>query len=542
MDRLEVLKVVDKSLLNRPGALERFQQEIRSAARLSHPNIVAAYSVLRPGDWLVFAMEYVSGHDLSKVVNDRGPLPVVNVAVYGNQVALGLQHAHEKGMVHRDIKPNNLMLALDGKKHLIKILDFGLAKATSEKAADVWQTKSGQMLGTPDYVAPEQMLDAQKADIRADIYSLGCTIYYLLTGHPPFQGNSLFEILQAHHTVEATRLNLVRPDVPEEFAAVVAKMMSKASASRYQTPAEVGQALAPFFKAAGAGGRVQPIPAPVPLVAASGATPAEPLARPVAIAQEVTAAIPLGAPVVEQLDFGPARVESPKIRPKRLQITASQSITIALLHVILLGAGVVFFTLFTLTGQSTVAVAPPPPTLEELATVRAVDKTEPAVKPDELATERKPIRPEPKEKDQPSTSVLVTSTAPLANQAKPPLASAIVSNARTITPVNRPNSGSTLPASMPPSAIAPFDARQARAHQEAWARYLGVPIEQTNSLGMKLLLIPPGNFMMGSTPEQIEAARGDAEKAVVKPSISGAAPRIASTSGPNQQALSSRDN
>jgi serine/threonine protein kinase len=173
MDRLEVLKVISKSLLDKSGVSERFQQEIRSAAKLLHPNIVAAHAVLRLGDLLVFAMEYVPGQDLMQVVKKRGYLPIANATFYAHQVALGLQHAHEKGMVHRDIKPNNLMLAIEGKKHVVKILDFGLAKATSEKAAETALTKSGQMLGTPDYIAPEQTLDAHKADIRADIYSLG---------------------------------------------------------------------------------------------------------------------------------------------------------------------------------------------------------------------------------------------------------------------------------------------------------------------------------------------------------------------------------
>jgi hypothetical protein len=189
------------------------------------------------------------GQDLSQVVKRRGPLPVTNATFYAQQVALGLQHAHEKGMVHRDIKPNNLMLAIEGKKHVVKILDFGLAKATSEKAADAGLTKTGQMLGTPDYIAPEQTLDAQKADIRADIYSLGCTLYFLLSGHSPFQGNSLYEILQAHHQTEAQPLNLVRNDVPAELAGVVSKMMAKNPANRYQTPMEVAKALNPFFKA-----------------------------------------------------------------------------------------------------------------------------------------------------------------------------------------------------------------------------------------------------------------------------------------------------
>jgi serine/threonine protein kinase len=248
MDRLEVLKVISKELLARPGALERFQQEIRSAAKLAHPNIVAAYSVLRPDDLLVFAMEYVKGQDLSQVVKQRSPLPVANAAFYIHQVAHGLQHAFEKGMVHRDIKPNNLMLAIEGKKHTVKILDFGLAKATSEKGAETGLTKSGQMLGTPDYVAPEQTLNAQQADIRADIYSLGCTLYFLLSGGPPFQEASLYEILEAHHKREPNPLNLVRHDVPVELAAVVGKMMAKDPAKRYQTPGEVAKALVPFFK------------------------------------------------------------------------------------------------------------------------------------------------------------------------------------------------------------------------------------------------------------------------------------------------------
>src|SRR5487761_1686696 len=248
MDRHEVLKVISTALLDRPGARERFQQEIRSAAKLAHQNIVAAYSVLRPGDLLVFAMEYVRGQDLADVVRQRGPLPVANAAFYIHQVALGRQHAFEKGMVRRDIKPNNLMLAIEGKKHTVKILDFGLAKASSEKGAETALTKSGQMLGTPDYVAPEQTLDAHKADIRADIYSLGCTLYFLLAGRPPFEETSLYGILEAHHKREPKPLNLVRPDVPVELAAVVGKMMAKDPNKRYQTPIEVAKALVPFFK------------------------------------------------------------------------------------------------------------------------------------------------------------------------------------------------------------------------------------------------------------------------------------------------------
>jgi len=250
MDRLEVLKVLNKALLNHPGAVERFLREIRSAARLNHPNVVAAYSALQMGELLVFAMEYVDGEDLQALVKARGPLPVVHACHYVQQAAIGLQHAFEKGMIHRDIKPQNLILAREGKKHIIKVLDFGLAKVTRENSEDTALTGEGQMLGTVDYMPPEQTMDAAKADIRADIYSLGCTLYYLLTGGPPFTGKNLTAILLAHQSTEARSLSLIRPEVPVELSAVVKKMMAKTPAERYQTPAEVVKALATAGKLA----------------------------------------------------------------------------------------------------------------------------------------------------------------------------------------------------------------------------------------------------------------------------------------------------
>ena len=141
------------------------------------------------------------------------------------------------------------------------MLDFGLAKVTSEGQADSGLTREGQMLGTPDFIAPEQIRDAQSADIRADIYSLGCTFYYLLTGGPPFRGDHLWDLYQAHFSMEAGPLNLVRPEVPVELAAVVAKMMAKEPGRRFQTPGEVAQALAPFFKTASVVARVSNVEA-----------------------------------------------------------------------------------------------------------------------------------------------------------------------------------------------------------------------------------------------------------------------------------------
>ena len=251
MGRLEVLKVVGGHLVERPGVRDRFLREVQSAAKLQHKNIVTAYSAMRLGESIVLAMEYVQGDDLAKKVKTEGPAPsVVHACKYFviYQAALGLQHAHERGMVHRDIKPANLIHARDGKKAIVKVLDFGLAKVTSEGQADSGLTREGQMLGTPEYIAPEQIRDAQSADIRADIYSLGCTFYYLLTGGPPFRGEHLWDLYQAHFSMDAGPLNLVRPEVPVELASLVAKMMAKDPRRRFQTPGEVARELTRFFK------------------------------------------------------------------------------------------------------------------------------------------------------------------------------------------------------------------------------------------------------------------------------------------------------
>ena len=285
MDRDEVLKVAHRSMLEKPGVADRFLQEIRLAAQLVHVNVVRAYSVIRIDDLLVFAMEYVPGLDLAKIVRDKGPLSVVEACGYAAQVANGLQHAFEKGLVHRDIKPSNLILSSAGKNKVVKILDFGLAKMTSEAGLDKELTGANKMLGTPDYIAPEQILDARKAGIRADIYSLGCTLYYLLKGAPPFAADSLYELLHAHNALDAPLLTSVRADVPPALAAIVAKMMAKSPADRFQTPKEVALALAPFTKPSAATAMPiakpivgQPIPPQAPNVHRPKSTPPTPAA------------------------------------------------------------------------------------------------------------------------------------------------------------------------------------------------------------------------------------------------------------------------
>ena len=197
-------------------------------------------------------MEYVNGYDLSQLVKAKGPLSVPQACNFAYQAAQAFNTRLGHGMVHRDIKPDNLMLTREGKKPIVKVLDFGLAKVTSEGHADSGLTREGQMLGTPLYIAPEQIRDAQSADIRADVYSLGCTLYYLLAGRPPFVGDHVWDVYQAHFSMDANPLNLVRPEVPVELAAIVAKMIAKEPHRRFQTPGEVSEVLAPFFRPAAA--------------------------------------------------------------------------------------------------------------------------------------------------------------------------------------------------------------------------------------------------------------------------------------------------
>jgi serine/threonine protein kinase len=261
MDRLEVLKVMNRSLLGRPEAVERFLQEIRSAARLLHPNVATAFSAHSVGNVLILAMEYVDGEDLSRVVKSRGPLSISEACLCASQAAAGLQRAHELGLVHRDIKPGNLILSREGGRAVVKIVDFGLAKAKTEVPANKDLTSTNEMMGTPGYTALEQLRDAKSADIRADIYSLGCTLYYLLLGQSPFAGESAYEILFSQQMGTVNSLRQHRPDVSEELAAIINKMMAPAAQDRYQQPDEVIQALAKF---------IEPGSAYVPFVGARG--------------------------------------------------------------------------------------------------------------------------------------------------------------------------------------------------------------------------------------------------------------------------------
>lgn len=237
MRRTVALKVINQRVLSTAGVIERFRREVQAAARLSHPNIVTAYDADQAGDLHFLVMEFVEGMTLAQVVEKQGPLPPRTACAYVRQAAQGLQHAFERGLVHRDIKPHNLMLTPTGE---VKVLDFGLAGFVSDRGPEGALTTFGQGFGTPGYMAPEQSRDAHTADSRADVYSLGCTLYFLLTGQPPGPTG------QVPRPVEE-----LCPRLPDGLGEVLRRMMAREASQRYQTPAEVIQALAGYAEGAG---------------------------------------------------------------------------------------------------------------------------------------------------------------------------------------------------------------------------------------------------------------------------------------------------
>jgi serine/threonine-protein kinase len=279
LNRVVALKLIRRELLShQPDAVRRFQREARAVAQLLHPNVVILYDADEVDGAHFLAMEYVDGIDLAQMVYQQGPLPIAQACDYVRQAALGLQHAYEKGMVHRDIKPGNLLVTrpsaggrggrASGPQRrasaaaddptasgaiprspggVVKILDMGLVRLT-EQLGDQSQvsflTQHGSVIGTPDFIAPEQARDASSVDIRADIYSLGCTFYFLLTGRQPFPTGSPVEKLLKHQTETPMPVEKIRPQTPSEVVIILQRMMAKDRDNRYQTPAEVAEALA----------------------------------------------------------------------------------------------------------------------------------------------------------------------------------------------------------------------------------------------------------------------------------------------------------
>lgn len=246
LERFVAIKLMDRSLEKRPGAVERFMREARAAAKFDHPHVGRVFDVdvSSKGPYLV--MEYIDGANLQEFVKKHGPLSPEEAAAYLRQAAIGLQQAHLARLVHRDIKPSNLMLDRSG---VVKLLDLGLARTFDEqedKEGLTQQFDPGAILGTADFIAPEQAMESGRADIRSDIYSLGCSAYFFLTGALPTGSGTVMQKLLRHQNDEPRPIVSLRSDVPAELIGIVDRMMKKSPADRYQSPLEVIAALAPL--------------------------------------------------------------------------------------------------------------------------------------------------------------------------------------------------------------------------------------------------------------------------------------------------------
>ena len=245
MGRKVALKILPIQQAGDVASLARFYREARAVARLDHPNIVRAHDIDNDDKLHFIVLEFVDGSNLHDFIRRNGTVTPERAAHYIRQAAIGLQHAHEAGVVHRDIKPGNLLLDRQG---VVKLLDLGLARFFHEdSAAFIKEYEVGYIIGTGDYIAPEQIVDS-RVDIRADIYSLGGAMYYLLTGKSPFQEGTNSQKIIWHQVRHPKSLRALRPDVPAALVEVFEKMIAKEPSRRFQTPIEVAEALEPFTR------------------------------------------------------------------------------------------------------------------------------------------------------------------------------------------------------------------------------------------------------------------------------------------------------
>ena len=236
LGRTVALKVLPPEQASDPDALQRFQNEAQSSARLDHDNIARAYYVGEDRGLHYIVFEFIEGVNVRLLVERKGPLPLAEAVSYTLQVAEALAHADARAVVHRDIKPSNVLITPEGR---VKLIDMGLARLRHADPAVADLTASGVTLGTFDYISPEQARDPRNADIRSDIYSLGCTLFFMLAGQPPFPEGTVLQKLLQHQGDQPPDIQQFRPELPEESSRVLRKMMAKDPRHRYASPAEL---------------------------------------------------------------------------------------------------------------------------------------------------------------------------------------------------------------------------------------------------------------------------------------------------------------
>lgn len=539
MDRIVAIKILSANVTKNVNAAKRFQREVKAAARLEHPNIVSALDADEVNGTPFLVMQFVEGTDLSALVKKNGPLPVDQAVSCVLQAANGLKYAHEQGVIHRDIKPANLFLDRSG---TVKVLDMGLARLESEGANQDELTGTGQIMGTIDYMAPEQAADTKNADVRADVYSLGVTLWYLLTGSALYPAGSTVMKLMAHQNQPIPSLCEACPAVTQALEIVFRRMVAKLPDERFQSMSEVITALEQCRSGQSSAPAVAMDNADVSLATFLRGMESSPslqagaktaVAKKAARKKDQRTAMLLAADVEtdsqSQLSLPPRqRAGKAKSSSKQATLTSKRmwiatSSVVASLFII---AAVVFFVR-TKYGVIRVEITDPDIEVQIKGTdivLKAADQGKDVrltageqslviqrddftfetdrliLKKDEVTTVRvELVAGEIVVRD----GETVLGHAPLPEVTSP----VVTTNTTALTPartgVAEWNGWSK---DTPAPAIVPFDSVEARQHQEAWAAYLKLPVEYTNSIGMRFRLIPPGEFVMGSTAKEIEDA------------------------------------
>ncbi len=461
LNKTFALKVLPAGFASNEAAVTRFEREMQAIGQLDHPHIIKATDA---GEWNgthILVMEYVEGTDLSVLVKTRGPLSVRDACKAIRQAALGLQHAHEHGLVHRDIKPSNLFVTKSGQ---IKLLDLGLARLGDDGEQQRGLTSVGQILGTPDYMAPEQWDDTHSVDARADLYSLGCTLCFVLTGRAPYANvtkSSLLQLMKAHGEGAIPNLTDIRLDVPPELNAIYVRLLAKQAEDRYPNAAEVVADLEPFTRKGADGSTLTA----KPFFALGKEPPTAHTAPSTSEGQSGRDGERSGQRSIKSLSAASTDDAFASDRPM-IHGDSSASLAETIIRrsaasgsrrrwpfiISLSGIGLALLIGFAISRR---------PKGDSLPITQASNSAERPATP--AASSSKP-----KEKSRPVWD------------------------------------GWSKDA--PEPAVAPFDTEQAKEHQEAWAKHLGVPVDYTNTIGMKFRLIPPGEFIMGSTSAEVEEA------------------------------------
>ncbi|TVS09658.1 MAG: hypothetical protein EA424_26675 [Planctomycetaceae bacterium] len=519
MERVVALKVLSPAVTKTPEALARFQREVKAAAKLEHPHIVIAHDADEAGGTHFLVMQYVEGTDLSVLVREKGPRSVEQAVSCVLQAARGLEYAHARGVVHRDIKPANLLLDRDGN---VKVLDMGLARLESAGADQHQLTGTGQIMGTIDYMPPEQALDTKHADARADIYALGVTLWFLLTGRNVYGGDSVMAKLLAHRESPIPSLASACPAASPKLEKVFARMVAKKPEDRYQSMCEViadlqpcqgGATTAPSVATApgdesrlnaflgglerSAGQRVA-----TKAVTKKQAAPATGFDPTVTLQSAQVGTDPeTQHSMVSPLAAAPAKRRRPKsvwwqIRRVRLAKGAGA------LLLLVLSAAIVFFVQ---TSEGTIRVEINDPSIEV-----AIQGTEILLR---QADQGKDVKLSPGDKTlivQRGDFTFETDKLILKKGETITVRVELLEGKVEVKQRDAVLGQAQLP--LPPVAKAPFDTAQAKAHQEAWAKHFGVERVKPNSLGMQMILIPPGEFLMGSSDEDVTLALKIAEE------------------------------